>query len=611
VNKFFYGVIAVLSVSLFFAGCPTEVVTKTKVVDRWNDVDVDKMVTNETDLRAVLEDAAYKGKNIGFYSTSAVSLTSLPSIPADYTVNLWSPLIVDGSHTLVVEGTVKVKTKGALSVKGTAKITVADGGKINVQNGGTLLTDAETNVLDSVAGITALGKAPGKVTFEPDATLKYTEHSDFQVSAGVERALNYTGVGTLDLGVKPLPFTGAMPSTLADLARASSAKLIAKAGVNESQQTLDIPANATIETNSPDALSNVAHLTVNGKLTAPFVLTSSIQTLVVNGELKVGNSTTFPVLNKASGTGTLVLGEGDFGSKAALLLAVKNVKSKATEISGAIIVPKGNTLTLGNNVNLRGDVTVNGTLNISGSAHPANNVIVNAEGMINVSGSGKSLTINNAELVINEHGVVNLHDQGSLVLAALPMPGAKIIGLGKVVAGKTEIIGGTGGWQVHGRGHSTTIMAGAANGAPNATSISGGQFDAKGAGATIVQLAGSGNSLTIDAGTTIALNGTETSATGSIILTGAKSNPGAIIFAEKNTSVISTGNKAHANAFEDAIKIGGKTFAQGSVGRAVIYTTNDDAHGPFAKLTGSGPGAKLKGGDAGNTIIIDGSKLVD
>jgi hypothetical protein len=65
--------------------------------------------------------------------------------------------------------------------------------------------------------------------------------------------------------------------------------------------------------------------------------------------------------------------------------------------------------------------------------------------------------------------------------------------------------------------------------------------------ATITQLTGSGNSLTIAAATTIALGGNE-GTVGAIILTGADSNPAKIILANATTSWITTGNTAgHSN----------------------------------------------------------------
>jgi hypothetical protein len=113
--------------------------------------------------------------------------------------------------------------------------------------------------------------------------------------------------------------------------------------------------------------------------------------------------------------------------------------------------------------------------------------------------------------------------------------------------------------------------------------------------------------LTIAAATTVNLAGAA-AAVGQLILTGAASNPAEVKLVDAATSIIKTGNTAGASAFTTAAKIGGKTFATGS--NAAIYTTGNAVAGKLAKILGGTANYGLKGGDADNTIVIDGSQDV-
>jgi hypothetical protein len=94
---------------------------------------------------------------------------------------------------------------------------------------------------------------------------------------------------------------------------------------------------------------------------------------------------------------------------------------------------------------------------------------------------------------------------GSLVLTAAPTEGAKITGTGKVKAGKTEIVGGTGGWQAVGSSSATNTVTIAAT-SENKAKITGPDavvLTVQGVGASIRQLAGLDNDLIIEAKTNI------------------------------------------------------------------------------------------------------------
>jgi hypothetical protein len=116
-----------------------------------------------------------------------------------------------------------------------------------------------------------------------------------------------------------------------------------------------------------------------------------------------------------------------------------------------------------------------------------------------------SLTLNaGAVLTVTGELILKKATVGSLVLTGAASGGAKIVGTGKVKAGKTEIVGGTVGWQAVASDSSTvTVAVTDANTATITASSGNVVLTAQGANATITQLAGANNGLTIEANTVI------------------------------------------------------------------------------------------------------------
>jgi hypothetical protein len=202
------------------------------------------------------------------------------------------------------------------------------------------------------------------------------------------------------------------------------------------------------------------------------------------------------------------------------------VSSATTITTPTLTVPEGTTLTL------------------SGAAAPSANVVV--EGDLIVS---TSLTIA-ATRSLHITGTVTLTSTGSVILtAAATTTGAKLTGSGPLIAGNTDIVGGpadTAGWQaVYTTGTAGNItIARATASTATITGSANNTFNAIGPGAVITQRAGTGNSLTIAANTSIILSTTSTK-TGEIILKNSPSltytSAGKIILTD-GTSVIQTGN---------------------------------------------------------------------
>jgi hypothetical protein len=120
---------------------------------------------------------------------------------------------------------------------------------------------------------------------------------------------------------------------------------------------------------------------------------------------------------------------------------------------------------------------------------------------------------------------------------------------------------------------------------------------------TITQAAGTGgNSLTIDAGVTIALGGTSTTKLGAVVLKGS-TDPGLLtLVAADNTSQITTGNAGPGTPCAAGVK-------QGTV-VAVVATITDInvnlASGKIVSVTGAGSGnGTIAGNATSGDISID------
>jgi hypothetical protein len=276
----------------------------------------------------------------------------------------------------------------------------------------------------------------------------------------------------------------------------------------------------------------------------------------------------------------------------------------------------------------RADPTING---------PGKGITLGAPGTLNITATATAPVTAALELKIEENGTVKLSDGSSLVLEASTTTagGAKLTGLGKLVAGATEIVGGpeTAGWQAVFTDGSTatvpdiateniTIKAGPATD-PNKTIIQANvadtsndaaSFNAVGPGATIAQRALEGNLLTIAASTKIALeentSGTPASPDmGSLMLLGDTTNPGEIkLLGTKGVDAASV-TAGSGGTGVSVKKIGGVEFQPGNGGLAVISA---DTGSIFTEMAaGNTSGVGLKGGnDNKKTITINASAQV-
>jgi hypothetical protein len=214
-----------------------------------------------------------------------------------------------------------------------------------------------------------------------------------------------------------------------------------------------------------------------------------------------------------------------------------------------------------------------------------------------------------ATLTIGTNATVDLGAQGgSLVLntAGGTSGGAALAGAGKLVAQKTQISGGTGGWTANlTTGTAAAVVTIANTATAGKATITGGGSTALvgGANATIVQASGeSTNELAL---ATVTL---DLSANGSLTLTGAATN-GAKVTLAANTAIIKGSGSSSAITASGITAIGSVTVSSG----LTIDTTNTVFTGglsteAFGTITGgsSSPGSiQAKADDTDLTLDKD------
>jgi hypothetical protein len=349
-----------------------------------------------------------------------------------------------------------------------------------------------------------------------------------------------------------------------------------------------------------------------GKLTlaASTALNLNWNTLVNNGslvlaastELNLGGSTLVNNGSLVLTAGTVTTG-GVYGS-AAKITGTGKVKVGKTEISPT-------TSGTGGWEAVHASGTADDLLTIT--ALTANTASITATGtnkpvltasnttakITQLAGAGNNLDIA-ADTVVDS-------TEGSFILTADVAPnGAKFTGAGKLIVAKTEIIGGTGGWQAVGTVAAETFTIDST--AATASRIRGSATTAEltaGAGASITLAAGGSNIfMTLGANTTINLQGVAAATVGSIVLKGDTNplNGGRISFA--TTSIIKTGNTdggVAAGVIKDTGTTGGTTVIAD-----LTSTGTGGGGGPgtgAVKATGTGTPA----GTAGKLVQMSGA----
>jgi hypothetical protein len=417
----FLSLAALLSVSLFLTGCPTEAEEKTVTVTADKLVYPDKVVADAAGLAAALSNAAYKV--IELVPTGAVTLT-VTEIPAGKTViitNVGSGTyaVTPASGGLEIKGAVYVGSGGILVATGSAKISVTGSGVLNV-NKGTLTVDVAASVHNGATptSVTVLGTT----AVINGGTLKYSATGEVNSDTKIAAALSKVASGTLDIGTSTLK-----PSELAviDGIGPSKGLKVTSNTDEDSTEVLTIPPGADITAKNSDTFATITGLTVNGKLTftaAGATLAAATAVSVGNGGvLDIGTNTGL-TLAAATATGVTTTGTGkivsaatvtglqallakagtalniEHGAAAVLDTAATTVKAGTVltlKASGVVTADNANTgnkkLTVTGKIVLDGGTLKTGEETIGDASHPAITITDNGRieaGDVVISGAG-------------------------------------------------------------------------------------------------------------------------------------------------------------------------------------------------------------------------------
>jgi hypothetical protein len=188
-------------------------------------------------------------------------------------------------------------------------------------------------------------------------------------------------------------------------------------------------------------------------------------------------------------------------------------------------------------------------------------------------------------------------DSSFVLIGDTGADGGKLIGAGKVVVGKTELSGGTGGWQAVGNASVTIHRDG-----DSAASIWGSQTLRGGAGATITQLTGSGSTLNIGANdTNSAANALKLNlGTGASLILKSGANPGTVVI-PKTTSYITLGSGTGGSNIGGVttITIGGKAVTSATF----VVADYQVSGGKLVKIGGTTPNGSISASTTANSDV--------
>jgi hypothetical protein len=570
-KKFFAGMAVLLSASLFFIGCETEVEVPGAAQDA-EAIRIDVQVTTPAALAQVLADPA--DLSIGYQgSGNPETLTGIPTIPEGKTVSFFSKVTPDAAG-LDIQGWVRVGPGGELvAAASTAEVSVTGKGRITVLDFGKLVTDVAGSVDNGTAGTTALGKtvtitgqleigaatlqdvtdAVGFVrngaTVSIEAALAPSEFNSFSVSGKnvlIDAKANEAGdTITVQKGVV-IGFGGSYTSTslaVLDVRGAffhgSSAPL---GGTTPVKITVADGAVASLAT--VGALAAQSEVASGGTLKATAISSMNSQTLLAKGGATV-DDVTFP----GSGTDTYTIANL---TTAGVTVATLTVPTGGWTLTGPLVVSDTLTLT--------GDLTI---------------------------GSG---------LVAGIPGMQGLYPaSGSLALVgASGVTGAKTAGAGKIFVADTEI---EGTWQAVDSSTSGLVTI-ALEGAHEAsiTGVSSVALTAKVAGAKITQnpKSAAGSNLTVADDTVIDFN-----TTGALVMKKAT--------VDANKALITLGTSTGTTAvlkFGTGTGTNAATNIQLQTGLTTVFVTSGSGvTGAGSEATGS-PGVlwQIKGAGSNSTL---------
>ncbi|GHU45071.1 hypothetical protein FACS1894190_17050 [Spirochaetia bacterium] len=563
------------------------------------------LAPNEATLVAWLADTANVYPEIRYSTPLAGAIT----------VGSGKTLYLGGSQTLTSTARVSVTSGGRLVIhSGTASLSDAtaitnSGGSVVVENGGTLSAGTYTlaSSYDIVKDVT------NRATYAVGGTLSI---GIVGLLTNVTEAVGYLGgtgilsVGTLVETVKISEITNAIGGAYRVIISGTSVAIPDETAAG----TITIPANLYLASASTTtSFANITGLVINGRLVlgtgSIFTALTSVTVNNINNQLGYIATTggldvtlggaTRDIFGSIVNSASLALGNVaqlnsvSFGAYSSLTTGtIAKVNAAITVPADAGFVPgqfnasdpagaanvtykagrRDNSFGSGLNSDI--DIVISKKTDTAGNILAGTSLSIPATNVLELFGNTKVTVPAGFDLAIagtlrlngNSSGVASLALTSAATVAG-KAGGAKITGTGKLVAGKTEI---TGGWQAVPSNDNTQTVTIASSTTAGQASITGSANSGTAlleaaAGASITQLAGAGNNLTITT-VTIELGGTIATSTtvGAINLTeSAAAGEGGKITLAAATSIINV----QAGATDAGIPL---TGAQGAF---VIYPT--------------------------------------
>ena len=237
-KKFFLvGMTALLGVSLFLIGCPTETEEKTVTVTVPEIIHLDADAKDVDELKDLL---AEKG-DLSIGLTGTVKLTADLTVPDKKVVYILPSAELDvDAKNLTVDGIVYVG--GTLKAGGNGVVKIPGSGRVGVVKGGTLSVKDKDSVNDGAATPATVLKDTSKVGFAADGSLVFSGLAD---AAAIVAAFEYAPHGTLEVT------TTLTPAQIIAIEVPAGKKLAATTSADvtiSADATLTVPANVAITT---------------------------------------------------------------------------------------------------------------------------------------------------------------------------------------------------------------------------------------------------------------------------------------------------------------------------------------------------------------------------
>jgi hypothetical protein len=407
--------IAVVSAGVLFIGCDNGTTSTSGGAlppPTPEGLEIDRTVSNETDLKAVLENGEVDA--VAFVLSASTPLSEGITIPEGKIVYLLTPssgapvVLTPATAGLQVRGALVVSENTSLHATNTQRVFLGRNGSIKIEAGGSLRTDKLNSVTDLPDQGTGEASVLSRVSYAGSSTLTIDAEPGLSplvigellnaIPPGISRSstVSVNGPSRLEL-VSPL--TAVKPSEIEGIQNVSLERrvsLIPAETEDETTTGLTIPAGA--EVRITQNLPQITSLVVDGTLNALVIGNGTAPvTVTVNGSATVTTAIKFDPTSAISGVfnGTAVDGKipalpGAVINNSVVKPGDGALTTVAANVTAALSVPVGEIYQIVGSLNATAAITVAGTLEIpTGSSlnfDTGSSIVGTSEGKIIVEG---------------------------------------------------------------------------------------------------------------------------------------------------------------------------------------------------------------------------------